>query len=267
MKSVFEYKNYRDYLIDQLGGLRRRTGQRSLLARAINCQTAYLSQILNGNADLSIEQAVDVNKHLAHSQSESRFFLLLLQKERAGTLEAKNFFQEQIDETIANRLLVKNRVITNQEISKEDSSQYYSNWQYIAIHMALSIPGLQTKESLATHFSLSLSRVTDILEFLEEIGVVKNQNGHFQMTPTHIHLGNDSENILKHHSNWRLQSLKSLDRNKKGDLHYSVVYSLSKKDAKKIYDEMLKVVENNLKIVGPSAEEVLYCYALDFFEV
>jgi hypothetical protein len=51
------------------------------------------------------------------------------------------------------------------------------------------------------------------------------------------------------------------------DIHYSVVYSLSKEDAENLKQKITNLIRANLDIVKASPEEVLYCNTIDFFEV
>ena len=208
-----------------------------------------------------------MNSFLGHDREESHFFLLLLQRDRAGTSDLKNYFDQQIQEILDRRSLIKNRVTTNTVVQAVDQSRYYSSWQYAAIHIALSIPELQSKENLARYFGLSLAVVAEILEFLVSVGLAANRDGRFVIGPSHVHLGSDADNINKHHSNWRIQGLESLDRRKESDLHYSVVFSLSKDDADKIKNRIIDMIKTNLKEVELSQEEVLYCTVIDYFEL
>lgn len=266
-KDLFSYKSYKKYLVDVLGGAKKRTGKRLALAKALNVQTAYISQVLNGSAHLSVEQGLLAADYFGHTPEEKDFFLLLLQIGRAGTVELKEYFKGQIDKIIQKRLVIKNRLKDTQQISKEDQVKYYSRWYYLAIHMAVSVPHLQNKESLLEFFKLPLEKVSEATEFLLNTGLIEQKNGRYRVGDVHIHLANDSENILKHHSNWRLQALKKVDDYDPKNLHYSVVYSVSKKDAQKIKDEIIKLIQSNLKIVAPSKEETLYCNTIDFFEL
>ncbi len=80
-----------------------------------------------------------------------------------------------------------------------------------------------------------------------------------------MHLGNDSATILKHHSNWRLQTLQNLRFIHPENIHYSACLSLSHKDAFRIKELLLSELKNHLKIVEKSPEEIAYVYTFDFY--
>lgn len=264
---IFDYQDYRQFLVEALGGENKRTGQRGALAKHLGCQTAYLSQVLSGGSNISLEQAYRVNQFFNHDQQASEYFLWLVQKERAGSHELKQFFQKKMDEILSRRNEIMSRVARTKEVSEQDQAHYYSQWYIAAIHIAISIPTLQTVQALGQHLHLEESLVRETLEFLLQTGLAVFEKDRYKIGPSHIHLEKDSNFIKNLHSNWRLQAMQSLTRRREQDLHYSVAYSLSRADAIKIRELILKMIEENMKVVRPSPEEVLYCNTIDFFEV
>lgn len=265
---VFDYQDYREFLTEALGGKSKRTGQRGALARHLNCQTAFLSQVLHGTANLTLEQAFKVNQFLGHEPVSAEYFLLLVQKDRAGTQELKKYFQQKLNELLSKRSEIAARIPKNRTISDlNELYYYYSSWYVGAIHVAISIPELQTPVALAKHFHLEDGVVREVLEFLVNTGLAKSDKGKFSIGPSHIHLERNSKFIQQLHSNWRMQALRSVEKNRDQDLHYSVAYTLSREDVEKIRQQILQVIEQNMNVVRPSKEEVLYCNTIDFFEL
>lgn len=116
-KDLFESVDYKQYLIDvltsnTLGG----RGARTTLAQAAGCQLAFISQVLNGNADFSLEQADGISRYLSQNSKERDYFLLLVQYARAGTESLRAHFMRQIKErnTEARRLADRFRSRINQ---------------------------------------------------------------------------------------------------------------------------------------------------------
>jgi uncharacterized protein (TIGR02147 family) len=265
--SIYDYQDYRRFLVDALGGKNKRTGQRGALARHLGCQTAYLSQVLSGVANLSLEQAYKVNQFLGHDPQASDYFLLLVQKERAGTHELKAYFHTKIGEILQRRSEIRSRVAKNRTVSERDQAYYYSQWYVGAMHVALSVPHLQSIAELSRHFQLEESVVREVLDFLLNTGLAAYEKQRYTIGPSHIHLAKDSVFIKQLHSNWRLKAVQSLGRKTEDNLHYSVAYTLSRADALKVRQQILDVIEQNMEIVKPSKEEVVYCNTIDFFEL
>lgn len=262
----FNYQSYKSYLTDRLAEqAKEQAGQRSRLARAIPCHTAYVSQVLNGLAHFSLEQGDKINAHLGHSDPESLYFLTLIQYERAGTASLKSLFKQQLRDMAAQRQNLKNRLKFKKSLSIEDQTTYYSSWHYAAVHVLVSVPGMDTKPGLGELLKLPLNRVAEILDFLCQTGLLTETNGHYAVGVTSIHLGADSPNIIKHHTNWRLRAIDDLERRGSDSVHYSSVVTMSVDDGTKVRAIIIKAIEDIRAVVSGSKDERGFCYALDFF--
>lgn len=264
--NVFAFKDYKAFLGASSGGKRQRLGIKSKLAAALRCQSTYISQVIHGQAHFSLEQAERVGRFFGFSAEEQKYFLLLVQRARAGTAELRKFFEQEIEAILEKRMNLKERLGERKGLTKEHQSIYYSSWHYAAIHVAVTMPALQTRERLAKALKVSKKRIAEVVNFLIEIGLVVEVDGLLKKGPD-LRLGKDSENIIKHHSNWRLRAIDSLEQEDSRDLHYSAIVSLSRNDATKIKDMILDSLKKNLDIIYPSPAEELYCYTLDFFNL
>jgi len=266
-KNLFSFATYKAFMratFDQKGA---RSGFRKAAAAAMGCQTSYLSKVLNENAQLSLEQGVLLTEFLGLDELESDFFLLLLQKDRAGSRKLEFHFQKKIADTLERRSHIKNRIQTEAQLSTEEQTIYYSNWYYSCIHVMLSIPNLRTKAALVEILGLAPETVGRVLSFLEQTGLaVRNGNEYF-IGPRHIHLGHDSPHIYKHHFNWRIKAMQSLDHVKSDDLHYSVVVTLSQEDLPKIRQKLLDVIQENMKVIKDSKEDQAAALCIDWFMI
>lgn len=265
--SLYEYKSYKEYLGSLAGPRNERSGHRAAMAKALRCQPTYISQVLYGNAHLSLEQAEQLSEHLGFTRDEKQFFILMIQKDRSGTKSLESFFNEQMQELLRKRMILTERLGTKTVLSEAQQTVYYSSWQYAAIHIALTIPELQTASSLSENFRISKSRLNTILDFLLSAGLAKQEGSRYLTGDVQVRVGNSSPNIIKHHANFRHQAIDSLERETLQDLHYSGVVSLSKEDAVKIKDETLKFIQGALKTIRASKEEELFCLNIDFFNL
>lgn len=267
-RTVFDFQEYKEYLKAAISSRPRNgRGFRSHIAAAMRCQMTYLSRVLNGNAHLSLEQAEKVNSLLGHSTEEADFFLLLVQLNRAGSAELRDRFRRHVREVLQKRLNLRNRLAYKQGLNREDQSIYYSSWHYAAIHMLLTIPQFQSKEVLSKRTGLSPDVVANILEFLISVGLAQIEDNRYKTGPTQIYLENDSPMISKHHINWRMQAIRSIDRARAEDLHYSSVVAISYDDSLRIRDILVKAIEQIRPVIKTSKEEALFSYGIDLFEV
>lgn len=268
-KPIFDYLSYRNYLKDWIqahpGNGR---GLKSGIAEAIHCQVSYVSRVLQGAAEFSLEQADALNAFVGHSRPESEFFLLLVQYERAGSVSLENHFKRQIDEILQKRLLLKERLQIKDSLSLEAQATYYSSWYYAAIHMLISIEKFQAKQVLAETLDISLAKVSEVLEFLTSLGLATlNKNGHYELGLGRIHLGSDSPLVSKHHCNWRLQAVRSLENPQEKNLHYSVLTGISDEDAVIIRELLVRSVSEIMEIVHASKQQGVHALNLDFFRL
>jgi uncharacterized protein (TIGR02147 family) len=268
MKTAFEFKDYKAFVNYALeSGSQPSRGIRTRMAEAIQCHSAYVSQVLNGDSHFSPEQGESLAKFLGLSKGESQYFLNSLFYARAGTQSLREYFSEQMSSLKEEHFVLKNRLQYTKSLSKEDHATFYSSWHYGAVHVAVTIPSCQTQSGLCEYIGLSLQRVNEILSFLKSVGLVTEKSGRFQIGATHINLGSDSPLISKHHTNWRMKAVQSMDAPRKSDLHYSSVITASKEDLDKIRSVLVKAIEDVRSIVKPSKEEACFSYNIDFFDL
>jgi uncharacterized protein (TIGR02147 family) len=264
-KSIFEYKGYKSYLNEVLD--RRSRGERSRLAEAIRCHSGYVTQVLNGTAHFSLEQAELVNQFLGHSKDQSHFFLLLVQFDRAGTATLREHFEEQMKELVEKQFVLKTRLRYKRSLSREDQAIFYSSWHYGAVHVLVSVPGCSTVKGMSDYLGIPLEKTAEVVAFLSSVGLITQEGDHYKIGTTHIHLEHDSPMISKFHTNWRLQAIQSLDHQRAEDLHYSSVITASYEDSPKIREILVKAIEEVRAVVRPSKNEAAFSYAIDFFEL
>jgi plasmid maintenance system antidote protein VapI len=265
--QIWGFQNYREYLVGRLGPDGSRSGSRKELAAAIQVHTTHISQVLKSKAELSLEQAEATNSFFGHTEEEGEYFILLLLKDRAGVPKLRKRFEAKIQKMRDERLNIGKRLNVDAAISEKDREKFYSSAVYGATHVLSSLPQYGNTESLAEALRLPRARVAEIVEFLLRIGVLKNEDNRLSPGPRHVHLNNDSEMILKHHSNWRLHCLSNLQFIDKEDLHYSAALSISRAGAFQVKDAILETLKKTVTIVGSAKVETAYVLNFDFYKL
>lgn len=268
--SIFEYNDYRSYLFDSLGG-DKRTGGRQRLAKHVGCQPAYISQVIKGKNNMSLEQGILVSVFFSHSEIESEYFLNLIQMNDSGSKKLQSFFKKRNEQILKTSKNIKDNLKSKSfELNKQDQSLYYSNRLYSLVHVAVSLPSIKSIEDLHLFLKADINELNDIIQFLIKVNIIKkNDNGELSTGPGHTFLTKESPFLKTHHQNLRRHaSLKiELDLKNSDDLHYATYYTLSLKDFEKIKRNITEAISKNLEIVEPSKEEVLCCNVIDFFKV
>ncbi|MGE3609767.1 MAG: TIGR02147 family protein [Bacteriovoracaceae bacterium] len=266
--DLFKFSNYKQYLSEKIEyEAKQQKGYRIQLCEHIGIQASYLSQVLNGRPDLTLEQGHKLNSFFSHTKEETKLFMLLLEKSRAGTRDLEKYFKEQIEELQQVRFDLKKRLKETQEISDQDHNKYYSSWFYSAIYVLLSIPEYQEMRAISERLNLPIELVKEVVFFLENCGLIENIKGKYILTKRSIHLNRESIFIQRHHINWRSQSLQSVEKNLPEDLHYSSVIAISKNDFYKIKEVFVDAIEAARQVIKPSKEEEIYSITLDVFKL
>lgn len=265
--QVWEFTGYREYLLSKVGAEGSRSGIRKELAAAIQVHTTYVSQVLKGKAEFSLEQAELINSFFTHTEDEGEYFILLVLKDRSGSVKLRHRFESKIQTMRDDRLNISKRLQIDNQISEKDREKFYSSALYGAVHVLCSLPQYQEIPPLADALQLSRARTAEVVEFLVRIGLLVNEKGRLAPGTNRVHLANDSEMILKHHINWRMHSINKLQFIDKEDLHYSAALSISNEGAFKVKEAILAALKETVSIVGSAPAETGYVLNFDFYKL
>ena len=266
--NIYEYLDYRKFIQDLIK-IRpdNGRGERKKIADVLNCQMAFITHVLSGEKDFNHEQILKIAQHFHLNQSEKEYLLDLLSFNRAGTKDLKIFYEQRLKEKAHHYNLLQNRFEETQSLSLEDQTQYYSHWLYGAIHMASTVPHLQSVQAIARHFNIAEQEVQPLVEFLARLGLLELQSGQIKPGKAHLYVSADSPLANQHHAIWRIKALHDLESNKPEDFHYSLCFSVSQKDWPLLREKMVTAIGEALQIIRPSKEEKLGLLCVDFQEV
>ncbi len=265
--NIFDYHDYKDCINDWIeeqpkGG----HGQLRQLALHLEINSVVVSQIFRGDRELTLEQALGVSRFVGFTESERDYFLLLVQKARAGTHELKKVIEKQLSDLSSAAQALKNRV-RHQKITDEDRATFYSQWYYSAVRLGVSIPELKTVSAIADHLNLDRLVVAQVVEFLLKHKLIVGAEGSFDLGPRVTHIGHDSPFVSRHHMNWRIKGLQAIENRQNQDLFYSGPMALSENAVDGIRKKLLKLVEEATRLAADSDSEVLRCLNIDWFGV
>ena len=268
-REIFQYSDYKRYLSDFIHALPSKGhGFRSQMAKAAGCRVAFISQVLSGSLHLSLEQAESINALLEHTSEECDFFLLLTQFSRAGTPRLRERLGAQMERIRQKRLVLKDRVDIKTTLDPVSQATYYSSWHYAAVHILVTIQQFQTREAIRAHLQVPARKVSEVIDFLQSVGLVSSEGGRLKPGVTRLFLGSESPMISRHHTNWRMRAIDSLDQDAASNVHLSTLLSFSSADLLKLKEQVVRSIEETrgiARVSGP--EEVLYCFNVDFFKV
>jgi len=259
------YLSYRQYLKDRLESQGLKSGLKKRAAEALSVHTTFISQVVLDKADFSLDQAEKINQFFQHNDEESEYFLELVIYERAGNPALKQRFEKKIRQRHLERVDIKKRLTKTKEIALPDQDKFYSSHLYGLIHVLTSIPEYRTRRSLTSVTGFPQPTVDEALDFLVRVGIVMKTGDQYLPGEKHIHLGRDSKNIWRHHTNWRTATIQHLAFASPEDLHYSLSFSCSEQDAQKLKESLLAHLKKMTETISSSKEEKAYVFCFDFF--
>lgn len=95
---LFRSDSYRHYLRDRIEAFPGEgRGVRTQIARLLNCQSTFISQVLRDKAHFSPEHIPKLNRFFEHTDLESRYFLNLVMRDRAGSQDLRALHERELE--------------------------------------------------------------------------------------------------------------------------------------------------------------------------
>lgn len=268
MTSIFEFKDYRKFILAAISDQPRGGhGFRARMAGHLGCKTSFITQVLKGESNFSLEQAYLLPDLFSLPTAESKYFLALVQVARAGTKGLQTHFREEAESLKVESLRLKNRIPEKSLRTKEDEFQYFSSADYGYLHILTTIPVYQTKDALFKKSKMSVPRFEHVLGYLLELGYVAYERGRYRPGPMRLHVADDAAVIATHHTNWRVRATQACQSAEPTDLHYSSVVSISRDDFAVLRAKLIAAIESCRKVINASDCEAAYSFCLDFYEL
>lgn len=267
MKSLYAFNDYRSYIQAANNTKNPNRGGKTKLARVMELQPAYLTLVFQNRAHLSLEQAEPLNSYFGHGEQESKYFLLLVQRGRAGTDSLRRFFDRELQLLRREQQSLSRRIESKSEVGDADQQTYYSSWIYPAVHIATFLQEGKSQDSLAKMLRVPMETIANVVRFLLKSGLIEKQGLDLKPTQRFVHLPKSSPLIGPHHTNWRTKSIQQLQEDPRKGLFYSGVLSVSEADYVEMIEKQMSQIQQLLKMVENSKDERLIHFSLDFFSL
>jgi uncharacterized protein (TIGR02147 family) len=264
--DVFQYTDYRKFLQNWLARAKKETKfSAAQLAQIIGVHPTFLSQVLLGKKDFVSEHWINACEHFNLMEIEKDYLHFVFLKNRCGTPSGRKYYQRKIDEILKRRLQLRERMKEHRELNDEERATFYSSWLYSAIRLFCGIGKGQAIEGLSQKFNISKERTEEIVNFLIQLGLCQLERGMIQMGSQHVHVPANSLFVTKHHLNWRIRAIQSLDRIQENELHFTAPMAISKKDFSVIREKIVKLIQETIEVAKASEAEDLATLTIDFF--
>jgi len=207
--TIFDFDDYKRFVDGRIrdypsGG----RGVFKLMAEAMKVPRSTLSQVFNGERDLTFEQAIDLTGFFELSTLETEFFMALVERSRAGNPRLRSFSEKKIDTLRQKSKTLAGRIPKKAVVTDKEKSVFYSEWYFSAIRLMCNIPEFESIPALSAHLGLPLGRTKQVVEFLVSCGLCVEEKDGFKMGPSTTHIGSDDPLVFRHHQNWRQQAIR-----------------------------------------------------------
>ncbi len=268
MNKVFTAKTHNELVKIQLESERFGRGSQAALADHLGLKASFVSSVLAGRQSFSLEHGIPIAQFLGLKEIERDFLLLLIQRDRAGTKDLKSHFDTRIEKYLNRALRTPSRVKRGKgNLSPEEVRTYYESWIYPAVHMAILNPKVRDPAALTQAFGLDPKQIRKALSVLEDLGFIQKKSDGWVSLQKSIHIGQDSFPLINHHRNYRLEAMRSMEKEDPTDLHYTAVMSLDKNAAAQIRELLLQAIEKADPVIQAANDTQVEILNIDLFKL
>ncbi len=267
--DIYNYDDYKKYIKKWLSAQPKRGhGLSAKIAEHVGISTVLVSQILNGDKNLSLEHALLLTDFLNLTSDEQKYFLLLVNYEKAGSQKLKIYFKKEIIEIQKLKTeSLKEIIPTDATLNEADKAIFYSSWLYSTIRLLTSIPKYQNLEALYKKLLISKNELTTKMEFLLEKKLCIKENGQFTMGPQRTHLEASSPYIKTRQISWRVKGFEKMDNNSSTNLFYTAPMSISQNQFLELRKRInILISELNQNVISEKPDKIA-CLNIDLFDI
>lgn len=267
LPNIFEFSAYRRFLKSWITSAKsHKIANLSRVAEVASVHATFLSHVLNGTKDLSLEQASLISEFMGLTNLEREYFFTLIQLERAGNQTLKKYWEEKKKQVETEKNRLSQRFDKHRELTADEKALFYSSWIYLATWTSTAISKGQTVSDVATRFALDRNKAEEVLRFLAQIGLCQERGGRFTMNESHVHVSNESPFVVKHHTNWRMKAIQKMDVRDDSELFFTAPMSVSKTDFLVIREKLNKLIQDVVNVAKDSEAEEVFCLNMDLFK-
>lgn len=250
MKSVVEYKDYREYVLDYYRE-RKRTSAftwREFAKIAGFASGSYLKLVCDGKTRLREEGAKKTALAMGLLGFEYDYFILMVRYEGAKTdREKKKCFEEMQALSEAHHV----------KILGSELYTFYETWKHSVVReLAVAMPGAKPHEiAKACRPAISAADVSASLNFLVKAGLLtRDIKGNYHQTNRSLTTGRLNVVAVAVHSLLRQMgefALEALDKLPISERHFSgITMGVTEESYKKVVDELAKCRKRIVSIVA-----------------
>ncbi len=266
--SILQYDNYREAIRDLIKARPKKgRGEIANISNYLGVAPTLVSQILSGNRELSLEQAIQIAEYFQLSDVERDLFITQVLKERSGTPTLQKYWFEKLTKLKEESQTVKVKFKAQKELSDEAKSIFYSSYLYSAIRIYCSLKEGKNLQEICKKFDLARERALEIIAFLSKHKLLIESRGIYSLGLQNVHVSKGSPYVSMHHRNWRSKGVEYIEDANKTDLFFTCPCSLDEEAYAKLKESVLNLIEETGNRVRASDPEKFVCLNIDLFQI
>lgn len=268
MLSIYQYDSYKKYFNDWVKQQPKNGhGEYRRLAAALGVSTTMVSQIFNGDKDLSLELACEMTEYLLFNDDDADYFLLLVDFSKAGSVKLRSRLSRQIKDRQGKAKKLENRFKNVTTLSESERNVYYSTWINQAIRILIELEDSNTIDSIVNKIAVPKNQVMKAVEFLNKVGLVNQKGNKLFSGDSHVYLPSSDPIVGRYHWNWRQLAIQKMQVTNDETFFYSGQYTLSNEVADEIRRLLPDLIKSVVEKVKPSKSQTARCLNIDYFDL
>lgn len=255
-KKIFEYLDYREFLKDYYQ--QKKNANPSFSLRVFSDKIGFkakdfISRIMNGEKNLSIQSIPKVAKGLKLGKHETSFFMSLVKFNQARSMDERNTAFEEMQE-----VLKVIRFAEKQYLLGHCQYLIFSHWRHLTIRSLIGMFGFNGDyKTLAKQVSpkITVTEAKESVQLLEESMLIKKDaEGNYKLTDSAITTGDRTSRLALRgfHQHCLKLGADSIDRDPPDSRHIS---GLTLGISKESYHRIVERVNAFRKEIALIAEE------------
>lgn len=255
-KKIFEYLDYREFLKDYYQ--QKKNANPSFSLRVFSDKIGFkakdfISRIMNGDKNLSIQSIPKVAKGLKLGKHETSFFMSLVKFNQARSMDERNTAFEEMQE-----VLKVIRFAEKQYLLGHCQYLIFSHWRHLTIRSLIGMFGFNGDyKTLAKQVSpkITVTEAKESVQLLEESMLIKKDaEGNYKLTDSAITTGDRTSRLALRgfHQHCLKLGADSIDRDPPDSRHIS---GLTLGISKESYHRIVERVNAFRKEIALIAEE------------
>lgn len=264
MSKIFEFNDYKSFLKKQIA---QKRGEHTNLARIAQCQKAYLSRVLKGEAHLTPDHAFRMTEYWKMTNDERDYFLNLLEIERAADPSFKKMLMGKSKFLRSKNLQLKSVTDREEAPFSQHDLFYHSHWAILAIHVLAASPKYRRVDLLQKKLELPQPVFEYYLNYLLKQNLIARSGNELKVESGPKHLSKDSPSLSYFLNLWRQRAIMHLPFLDEESIHFTNVQTISLRDYERLVHLLRNFISEISVISNSSNDDEAYIFNCDLFRI